>query len=117
MGFPRHAVVVGRQVGQGARLSGPLLVLPDERIAQETQRWGQIAADEAAWYRAWRRRLLLLLLRCGASYTVGGIVAWGSLTLNGENAQIALWGGLLLSNLAPLSFGYAFWMRENGTWS
>lgn len=48
---------------------------------------------------------------------MGGIVAWGSLTLNGENAQIALWGGLLLSNLAPLSFGYAFWMRENGTWS
>jgi hypothetical protein len=29
---------------------------------------------------------------------------------------MALWGGLLVSNAGPLAFGYAFWMREQGTW-
>jgi len=44
------------------------------------------------------------------------MLAWGSFALTGDVAQMALWGGLLLSNTGPLAFGYAFWMREQGNW-
>jgi len=37
--------------------------------------------------------------------------------MSGDVAQIAFWGGLLLSNAGPVIFGYAFWMRESGTWA
>lgn len=52
----------------------------------------------------------------GATYVAGGVLAFASLALTGDSAQIALWGGLLLSNAGPLALGYAFWMREQGTW-
>jgi hypothetical protein len=57
-----------------------------------------------------------LVAKAGATYILGGILAWGSFALTGDAAQIALWGGLLLSNAGPLCFGYAFWMREQGMW-
>jgi hypothetical protein len=93
-----------------------LLVLPEDRVAQEVRRWEEIEAGERQWRRAFRRRLFWLVVRCGVLYVAGGIIAWGSFTLTGDWAQIALWGGLLLSNLGPMSFGYAFWMRETGMW-
>lgn len=94
-----------------------LLVLSNERIAQETRRWERINADEERWYKAWRRRVVWLGVRCGLTYVAGGLLAWGSLAMPGEGAQIALWGGLLLSNVGPFAFGYAFWMRESGIWN
>ena len=93
-----------------------LLVLPEARTARETRHAQEIAAAEAAWYRAWRRRLFFLILRSAVCYIAGGVLAWGSLAMEGERALIPLWGGLLLSNLGPLAFGYAFWMREQGNW-
>ncbi len=93
-----------------------LLVLSEDRIAREVERWQQINAAEEGWHRAWRRRCLLLGLRCGVTYLAGGVLAWGSLGMTGDWAQIAFWGGLLLSNAGPFAFGYAFWMRESGIW-
>ena len=43
-------------------------------------------------------------------------LAGGSFALTGDVAPIALWGGLLLSNVGPLIFSYVFWMREQGNW-
>ena len=94
-----------------------LLVLSEDRIAREVARWTQIDADEARWHRELRHRQWLLGLRCGATYVMGGLLAWGSLGMTGEWAQIAFWGGLLLSNAGPLAFGYGFWMRESGLWN
>ena len=93
-----------------------LLHLSEERIAYEVRRWQEINADEERWLRALYRRILGVVLRCGVTYVLGGVLAWGSMTMEGETAQIALWGGLLLSNAGPLAFGYAFWMRESGLW-
>ena len=93
-----------------------LLSLSEDRIARESERWKQINADEERWHRAWRRRCVLLGLRCGATYIAGGVLAWGSLGMTGDWAQIAFWGGLLLSNAGPAAFGYAFWMRESDIW-
>jgi len=99
-----------------SRQVSPLLVLPDARIAQEERYAAEVAAAEAEWYRGWRRRVLWLTVRCGAVYVAGGMLVAGSFALTGDIAAIALWGGLLLSNAGPLTFGYAFWMREQGTW-
>ena len=93
-----------------------LLALPPERILQESRHAEQVAAAEAEWLRGWRRRVLWLAVRCGATYIAGGILAWSSFGLHGDTAQIALWGGLLLSNAGPMAFGYEFWMREQGIW-
>lgn len=93
-----------------------LLTLPDDRISAEVRRWEEIEAGEARWQRDFRRRLAWLILRCGVLYVAGGVIAWGSFTLTGDWAQIALWGGMLLSNAGPACFGYAFWMRETGMW-
>ncbi len=93
-----------------------LLILSQARIAEETRYAQQVAAAEAEWHRARRGRVTWLILRCAATYIAGGIMAWGSFALAGNAAQIALWGGLLLSNAGPLVFGYAFWMREEGNW-
>ena len=95
---------------------GALLILPADRVADEVRRWKEIEAGEAAWRRAFRRRLAWLILRAGVLYVAGGVIAWGSFTLTGDWAQIALWGGMLLSNVGPMVFGYAFWMRETGMW-
>lgn len=94
----------------------PLLVLPSARIAQETRHAAEIAAAEAEWYRGWRRRVLWLTVRCGATYAAGGILVAASFVLTGDISAIALWGGLLLSNAGPLTLAYAFWMREQGNW-
>jgi hypothetical protein len=94
-----------------------LLLLSEDRIAREIERWKRIEADEARWRRAMRLRHALLGLRCGATYLIGGVLAWGSLGMTGDWAQISFWGGLLLSNAGPLAFGYAFWMREQGLWN
>jgi len=93
-----------------------LLVLPDARIAQETRHAAEVAAAEVAWYRGWRRRVLWLALRCGATYVAGGLLVAGGFALTGDVAEIALWGGLLLSNAGPPTLAYAFWMREEGNW-
>jgi len=93
-----------------------LLVLPESRIAEETRRAQEIATAEASWYRAWRRRVLLLTLRCGAVYVAGGVVVGASFALTGDTAPVALWGGLLLGNTGPLALAYGFWMREQGRW-
>ncbi|PYP14184.1 MAG: hypothetical protein DMD54_14610 [Gemmatimonadetes bacterium] len=93
-----------------------LLVLSDHRIAQETRRAAGVAAAEAEWRRGLRRRVFWLVVKGGATYVGGGILAWGSFALTGDVASIALWGGLLLSNAGPLIFSYAFWMREQGNW-
>jgi hypothetical protein len=93
-----------------------LLALPADRIARETHHAEVIATAEARWLRAWRRRVFWLAMRCSATYFAGGMLAWGSFALTGDVAQMALWGGLLLSNTGPLAFGYAFWMREQGNW-
>lgn len=93
-----------------------LLVLPEERIAQEVRYWQDVAAEEARWYRGWRRRILWLVLQCFCIYSIGLITAWSSLALTGDWAGIALWGGLLLGNAGPMVLGYGFWMRENGSW-
>ena len=93
-----------------------LLVLPAARVAQEARHAEQVALAEAEWYQGWRWRVLRLAVRLGATYVAGGVLAWGSFALTGDIAQIALWGGLLLSNAGPLVFGYAFWMREQGNW-
>lgn len=73
-----------------------LLLLSDARVAQETRHAEVVAVAEAEWRR--------------------GVLAFASLALTGDTAQIALWGGLLLSNAGPLVFGYGFWMREQGNW-
>jgi len=93
-----------------------LLILSDARVAEEIRRAQEGAAAEANWYRARRRRLGWLALRAGSTYVAGGLLAWSSFGLTGDAAQIALWGGLLLSNGLPLAFGYDFWMREQGRW-
>ncbi len=110
-----HAAGAGA-VSRGTIVFVNLLVLSEDRIAREVERWQQINADEERWRRAWRWRCLLLGLRCGATYIAGGVLAWGSLGMTGDWAQIAFWGGLLLSNAGPVAFGYAFWMRENDIW-
>jgi hypothetical protein len=94
-----------------------LLALSEARIAQEVRHYEEVRAAEAVWQRAWRRRVLWLTLRCAFTYLLGGVLAWGSLAMSGDVAQIAFWGGLLLSNAGPMVFGYAFWMRENGSWA
>src|ERR1041385_5670739 len=93
-----------------------LLVLSEDRIAREVERWRQIEADDARWRRTMRHRRVLLGLRCGVTYVIGGLLAWGSLGMTGDWAQIAFWGGLFLSNAGPLAFAYASWMREQGLW-
>ena len=93
-----------------------LLVLSDARVAQEIRHADQVSAAEAVWRRGWRRRVFWLGVKGGATYVAGGLLAWGSFALTGDTAQIALWGGLLLSNAGPVAFAYAFWMREQGTW-
>lgn len=102
--------------GARARNMAALLALPAERVAQERRRADQIAAADAAWQRAWHRRMFWLVVKCGTTYIAGGILAWSSFGLTGDTAQIALWGGLLVSNAGPMIFGYAFWMREQGIW-
>ncbi len=94
-----------------------LLVLSPDRIAQDIRHYEQIAADERVWRQAWRWRVFWLTVRCALTYGVGAVLAWGSLAMSGDVAQIAFWGGLLLSNAGPVIFGYAFWMRESGTWA
>ena len=94
----------------------PLLALPADRVAQETRHADEIAAAEAVWLREWSRRVFWLVIRSAAVYVAGGVLAWSSFALTGDAAQMALWGGLLLSNAGPLAFGYAFWMRERGNW-
>lgn len=93
-----------------------LLVLSDARIAQEIRHAHQVAVAETDWRRGWRRRAFWLVVKAGATYAAGGFFAWGSFALTGDAAQIALWGGLLLSNAGPLVLGYVFWMREQGIW-
>jgi hypothetical protein len=93
-----------------------LLVLSDARVAQETRHAEAGEAAEAEWRRAWRWRVCWAGMKCGATYVAGGVLAFAGLALTGDSAQIALWGGLLLSNAGPLAFGYAFWMREQGIW-
>jgi len=93
-----------------------LLVLPAARVDRETRHAEQVARAEAEWHRGWRWRVFWLTARAGATYIAGGVLAWGSFALTGDAAQIALWGGLLLSNAGPLVFAYAFWMREQGSW-
>ena len=92
-----------------------LLVLSAARVAQEIRHAEEVAAVEASWYRARRQRVYGLALRAASTYVAGGIIAWGSLALTGEAAQLALWVGLLLNNAGPLVFGYAFWIREQGS--
>jgi hypothetical protein len=94
-----------------------LLALSADRITQELRHYEELNAAEAVWRRAWRRRVLWLTVRCALTYVLGGVLAWGSLAMSGDVAQIAFWGGLLLSNAGPMAFGYAFWMRENGSWA
>ena len=93
-----------------------MLVLSGARVAQETRHAEAVATAEADWHRGWRRRLFWVAIKGGATYVAGGVLAFASLALSGDTAQIALWGGLLLSNAGPLAFGYAFWMREQGIW-
>jgi hypothetical protein len=93
-----------------------LLLLSDARVAQETRHAEAVTAAEAEWRRGWRWRVLWVAMQGGATYVAGGVLAWASFALTGDTAQIALWGGLLLSNAGPLAFGYAFWMREQGNW-
>jgi len=93
-----------------------LLVLSSARVAQEARHAGAVAVAEAEWRRGWRWRLFWLAMKGGTTYVAGGVLAFASLALTGDAAQIALWGGLLLSNAGPLVFGYAFWMREQGNW-
>lgn len=93
-----------------------LLALSEDRIARDLRHYEEIRVYEERWHREWRRRFVWLLVRCGAVYGVGGVLAWGSMAMTGDWAPIAFWGGLLLSNLGPAAFGYAFWMREQGLW-
>jgi len=93
-----------------------LLALSAERIAREIHHYDQIDAEERAWRKAWRWRVVWLGVRCALTYLIGGMLTWGSLGLTGDIAQLAFWGGLLLSNAGPVIFGYAFWMRESGNW-
>ena len=93
-----------------------LLLLSDARVAQETRLAEAMAAAEAEWRRGWRWRVFWVATKGVATYVAGAVLALASLALTGDSAQIALWGGLLLSNAGPLSFGYAFWMREQGNW-
>jgi len=93
-----------------------LLALSEERIARDLRHYEEIQLYERRWHREWRRRVAWLVMRCGVLYGFGGILAWGSMGLTGDWAPIAFWGGLLLSNVGPAAFGYAFWMREQGLW-
>ena len=93
-----------------------LLLLSDARVAQETRHAEAVAVAETAWRRGWRWRVLWVATKGAATYVAGGVLAFASLGLTGDSAQIALWGGLVLSNAGPLAFGYSFWMREQGTW-
>jgi len=93
-----------------------LLALSEDRIARELRHHEEVRTYEQRWRREWRRRFLWLLVRCGALYSVGGVLAWGSMGMTGDIAPIAFWGGLLLSNAGPAAFAYAFWMREQGLW-
>src|SRR5205814_2916904 len=89
-----------------------LLSLSEDRIAREIERWQQINADEERWRRAWRRRCLLLGLRCGATYIAGGVLAWGSLGMTGDWAQIDRKSTRL--NSSHLGISYAvFCLKKN----
>lgn len=93
-----------------------LLALSEERIGRDVQHYAELEAAERSWRRAWRWRLCWLGARCAVTYVVGGLLAWGSLGLTGDIAQIAFWGGLLVSNAGPMLFAYEFWMRERDAW-
>ena len=94
-----------------------LLAISEERLARERRHYDEVEMYEQRWHREWRHRFIWLLLRCGAIYGLGGLLAWGSMAMSGDWAPIAFWGGLLLSNGGPAAFGYAFWMREQGLWA
>ena len=89
-------------------VTGPLLALSPERTASERRR----AEERAAGDRLWRRRVWRLAGRCGAVYLVGLVIAYGSLALTGDGAEVAFWGGLLVGNSAILAFLLTMWSWE-----
>ena len=86
-----------------------LLTLSDERIAAELRRVQELAEGYAVWRREWWR----FAARCAVPYAAGVVIAFASLGLVGDAAQIALWGGLLIGNSAILVFWITLWARED----
>ena len=88
----------------------PRLVISAERIAAELRRAQEIEEGD----RVWRRRAHRLAAYCGLLYLLGLFVAWTSLHLTGDMAQIAFWGGMLIGNTSILVYCLVMWVREEG---
>jgi hypothetical protein len=86
----------------------PRLVLSAERIATELRRAREIEEGDRLWRRGARR----LAAYCGLVYAVGLCVAWSSLHLTGDVAQMAFWGGMLIGNASVLLYCMVMWARE-----
>lgn len=88
----------------------PRLMIPPERLAAELKRARAVEEGERLWRRGARR----LALYCGLLYVVGLWIAWSSLHLVGDMAQIAFWGGMLVGNASVLIYCMVMWVREEG---
>ena len=88
----------------------PRLVISPERVAAELSRAQAIEEGD----RAWRRGAHRLAAYCGLLYAFGLFIAWTSLNLTGDWAQIAFWGGMLIGNASILVYCLVMWVREEG---
>lgn len=86
----------------------PLLLLSEERIAAEVRQ----AEEEAALAAAWQRKVRRFTTRCLTAYAFGVHLAFSSMGLTGDAADLALWSGFLLGDGAILIFLLTVWAQD-----
>jgi hypothetical protein len=62
--------------------------------------------------REWRSATRRLAWRCGLVYGAGTFLAFASMGLTGDLAQVALWSGFLLGNGSWFVWLLIMWARE-----
>lgn len=96
-----------------ATVPAPILRVDPGRAGREAER----AADAALAERAWRRRLLRLLLAWMGWYLLGTLLVLGSLGVSGsERGDLLFWLGLTVGNVGALLtlMGFAVAATERG---
>jgi len=78
------------------------------RVALERERARQVEEGD----RRWRRSLWRLVAGWSILYFAGLGIAFGSFYFLGDVAQVALWGGLLLGDVAIMGFLFTVWARS-----
>ena len=86
----------------------PLLQLPPERKAAELAQANAVEQQQ----RAWQRQGRLMAIPWTLVSIAGLVIAWSSLHVYGDNAQILFWGGTLIGNAAILGYCFMLWRRE-----